>query len=275
MRYRHAWPGFLLLAALAVLLAGLLTWGEHFLSPGPTGGLSRLLQLWPASRGVREAPPTVPQTASASSAPSASAPAPAADRADEAPAQSESAPAGTPALAKADPAAAPAPGEASRAATHSAAPASARYALALGTFPIADDAERIEARLNQAGFSTVRFRQQAPSRLFSVLIPQVRTAEEAQAIVERLRLEGFTQAVVLAVRDELAVRVAQSLPLRTAVRTAEQLRSAGHDANVAAEASHAGQITLRHGNFATRQEAEAASREIARLGVANEVVQLR
>jgi len=44
---------------------------------------------------------------------------------------------------------------------------------------------------------------------------------------------------------------------------------------VVAERSRAGQIALRHGNFASREEAEAASREIARLGVANEVIRLR
>ena len=53
MRYRHVWPGVLLLAALALLLVGLLRWGDHFLSPGPSGGIHRLLQLWAASRAAR------------------------------------------------------------------------------------------------------------------------------------------------------------------------------------------------------------------------------
>src|SRR6185295_18212547 len=54
VRYRHVWPGILLLAALALLLAGLLRWGDHFLSPGPSGGIHRLLQLWAASRPADE-----------------------------------------------------------------------------------------------------------------------------------------------------------------------------------------------------------------------------
>jgi hypothetical protein len=54
VRYRHVWPGVLLLAALALLLVGLLRWGDHFLSPGPTGGIHRLLQLWAASRPADE-----------------------------------------------------------------------------------------------------------------------------------------------------------------------------------------------------------------------------
>lgn len=275
MRYRHVWPGIMLLAALSVLLAALLIWGDHFLSPGPTGGLSRLIQFWPASRTAPEAPPPAPQVASA--------PAPASDPGDSS-AASELQPRprndATPAK-PADPVApdttrAPAQSEAPSAATaSSASPGAMRYALALGTFPLADDAEPIEARLNQAGFSTVRFRQQASAKLFSVVIPQIRDTDEAQAVVERLRQEGFAQAVVLAAKDGLAVRVAHSLPLRTAVQTAEQLRGAGHDPRVTGEANPAGHVSLRHGNFATRQEAEAASREIARLGVPNEVIQLR
>src|SRR5260370_8213399 len=39
VRYRHVWPGVLLLAALALLLAGLLRWGDPFLSPRPSGGV--------------------------------------------------------------------------------------------------------------------------------------------------------------------------------------------------------------------------------------------
>jgi hypothetical protein len=44
---------------------------------------------------------------------------------------------------------------------------------------------------------------------------------------------------------------------------------------VTSESAHAGQVSLRHGNFASRDEAEAASREVTRLGVANEVIQVR
>ena len=265
MRYRHAWPGLLLLAALALLLGALLTWGDHFLSPGPTGGIGGLLHLWPSSRPSPPGPPPAPQAAAAAPAPVPT-PAPASDRPDAAP----------PAEPAAGDSAAPAPPEQPRAESPAASSASpARYVLALGSFLVEDDAARVEARLNQAGFSTVRFRQQAPARGFSVVIPQVRDAEEAQAIVERLRQEGFIQAVVLAAGPRLTVRVAQALSLRTAVQTAERLRAVGHDAQVVAERSRAGQIALRHGNFASREEAEAAGREIARLGVANEVIRLR
>jgi cell division septation protein DedD len=296
VRYRHAWPGFLLLAALALLLAALLRWGDHFLSPGPTGGIHRLLQLWATSRPpdesaaaphvptapspAPEAPPAEtpasPPTALASPEPAASPPpppsSPAASPAPAAPGPVPERPAPTVEPAEQPRAAPPAtpPGRPS-----AAAPTPIRYALALGTFAVSEDAERVEAKLNQAGFSTVRFRQQAPAKLFAVQISSLKDPEEGQATVERLQKEGYPQGVLLVGRTGVSVRVGPPAPLRTAVQLAEKLRAAGHDARVLTEPTRAGQISLRHGNFASRPEAEAASREISGLGVPNEVIQIR
>jgi len=294
VRYRHAWPGFLLLAALALLLAALLRWGDHFLSPGPTGGIHRLLQLWAASRPPDEsaaAPhvPTIPSPApEASSAetpaspPSALAspepaatpppPAPPSPAAVAPPAQAPEGSAPTPEPVEQPRAGPPTPppGRAS-----AANPTPVRYVLALGTFAVSEDAERVEAKLNQAGFSTVRFRQQAPAKLFAVQITSLKDPEEGQTTVERLQKEGYPQGVLLVGRGGVSVRVGSPAPLRTAVQLAEKLRAAGYDARVLTEPTRAGQISLRHGNFASRPEAEAASREIAGLGVPNEVIQIR
>jgi cell division septation protein DedD len=150
-----------------------------------------------------------------------------------------------------------------------------RYALALGTFAVSEDAERVEAQMNQAGFSTVRFRQQAPAKLFAVQVSSLKDPEEGQTTVERLQKEGFPQSVLLIGRNGVIVRVGAPTPLRTAVQLAEKLRGAGYDARVATEPARSGQVSLRHGNFASRPEAEAASREISRLGVPNEVIQVR
>jgi cell division septation protein DedD len=154
-------------------------------------------------------------------------------------------------------------------------PPPVRYALALGTFPLSEDAERVEARLNQAGFSTVRFRQQTPAKLFAVHVSSLKDPEEGQAIVERLQKEGHPPSVLLVGRSGVTVRVGSPTPLRTAVQLAEKLRAVGYDARVASEPTRAGQVSLRHGNFASRAEAEAASREVGRLGVPNEVIQVR
>ncbi len=299
MRYRHVWPGILLLAALALLLVGLLRWGDHFLSPGPSGGIHRLLQLWAASRPPDESaaapqvstppPPATDAPAGSSGTPAAPTagpeppPPPPVASAPPPPASPSVAPTGP---APATPPAAPTPARerseepreaapAAPAAPSPPAPPPVRYALALGTFAVSEDAERVEAKLNQAGFSTVRFRQQVPARLFAVLVASLKDPEEGQATIERLTKDGYTQSVLLVGRTGVTVRVGAPTPLRTAVQVAEKLRAAGYDARVATEPTRAGQVSLRHGNFASRAEAEEASREVARLGVPNEVIQIR
>ena len=293
MRYRHVWPGVLLLAALALLLVGLVRWGDHFLSPGPTGGIHRLLQLWAASRPAEEtiappaaaapspgmdapanapvaaAPPViVPVTPDSSGPAASSAPAPAAP----APVASTPIPPVPAPVVKTPP---PERADEPREAAAPATPPPVRYALALGTFPLSEDAERVEAKLNQAGFSTVRFRLQTPAKLFAVQVSSLKDPEEGQATVERLQKEGHPPSVLLVGRTGVTVRVGPPSPLRTAVQLAEKLRANGYDARVATEPTRAGQVSLRHGNFASRAEAEAASREVARLGVPNEVIQVR
>ena len=299
MRYRHVWPGLLLLVALGLLLVGLVRWGDHFLSPGPTGGIHRLLQLWAASRpadeSVAAAAPTPPAVDSGASAPVAlpSMTAPQAAAAPSLPATpaSESPPVtAAPTIPVPNAPASPAPAteiqtsiperarepaEPATSAQAAPSPPPVRYALALGTFAVPDDAERVEAKLNQAGFSTVRFRQQASAKLFSVQIGPLKDPEEGQPTVERLHQEGYDSVVLLIGRSGATVRVGEDTPLRTAVHVAEKLRAAGYDARVVTEPTRAGQVSLRHGNFASRGEAEAASREIARLGVPNEVIQIR
>jgi alpha-D-ribose 1-methylphosphonate 5-triphosphate synthase subunit PhnG len=293
VRYRHVWPGVLLLAALALLLVGLLRWGDHFLSPGPSGGIHRLLQLWAASRPPDESA-AAPQIASAPSpvtdAP-VSPPSPPVPVSPEPPAPppvaSAAPPPATPPASASPPAtappAAPAPtreepretAASAPAAPGPSAPAPLRYALALGTFAVPEDAERVEAKLNQAGFSTVRFRQQVPAKLFAVLVASLKDPEEGQTTIERLQKDGYAQSVLLVGRTGVTVRVGTPTPLRTAVQLAEKLRGAGYDARVSTEPTRAGQVSLRHGNFASRADADEASREVARLGVPNEVIQIR
>jgi hypothetical protein len=291
VRYRHAWPGVLLLAALALLLVGLVRWGDHFLSPGPTGGIHRLLQLWAASRPADEsiAPPAAAAPSPATDAPAnppvvmvppavapapPDSPGPAASSGPAPVASTPVTPAPGPIVRTPPPERADEPRDAA-APPAPATPPPVRYALALGTFPLSEDAERVEAKLNQAGFSTVRFRQQTLAKLFAVQVSSLKDPEEGQATVERLQKEGHPPSVLLVGRTGVTVRVGPPAPLRTAVQLAEKLRAAGYDARVATEPTRAGQVSLRHGNFASRAEAEAASREVARLGVPNEVILVR
>ncbi len=262
MRYRHAWPGFLLLTALVVLLASLVLWGDHLLTPSPAGGIRQLLDLWPASG----TPPLVSrlsaaEVAAARPADPGDASPPASDPPEEPPPREAPRPEGVPA-----PAASPPPDRPGRPAL-----SRARYMLDLGTFAVDEDAERAEAHLNRAGFSTVRFRQQAQARLFTVSVRPARDPKGAGTTLEPpMRAKGPGTAAGL----EESVRIAQALPLRSAVRLAEGFRAAGYAVRILAEAARAGEITLRHGNFASRQEAESVGRELSRLGVPNEVVQV-
>jgi len=175
-----------------------------------------------------------------------------------------------PTVAPAKPAVAPA-----KAVAAATPPAVApRFALELGPFQAATDAERVEKQLTQAGFQTVRFRQNAGVALYAVLIERVPGATEAQALVATLRDQGFADAVVLR-QDPPIVRVAEPLPLRRAVEVAERLRAAGQPVRVAAQPGEAAAYTIRHGNFASRPEAEARADELGRLGLSSQVIQVR
>lgn len=282
-RYRHLWPGLLLLASLAVLLVALLGWGDQFLSPSPTGGVRRLLQAWPVQGGVVEAPDPVSVGVRAPSPPGPP-PAPVGDAA--------ALPGVSPSPASSEPPAVPGPPMISapaRGVVTDRAPAEAlvsapappterssvRYTVDLGAFLLSEEADLVEARLHQAGFSTVRFRQQVPASLFAVLIEPVRSTEEGVAMVERLKQGGFPDTMVQAAGPALSLRVGEPAPLGAAVRLASKLRAAGYEVRIAERPGRAAHITVRHGNFASRSEAEVVAREVARLGVSNEVVRVR
>ncbi|MBI2217743.1 MAG: polysaccharide biosynthesis tyrosine autokinase [Candidatus Rokubacteria bacterium] len=155
------------------------------------------------------------------------------------------------------------------------APGSSRFAVELGPFFTAAEAERVERRLGDAGYPTVRFRQQTGTTVYGVLIERVPTARDAQALVSMLREHGFPEPVVLGSTQPLSVRVGDVVPLRAAVQLAERLRGAGHQVRVAAQAGEAISFMIRHGNFTSPAEAEAKSQELARLGLATQPVQVK
>lgn len=158
----------------------------------------------------------------------------------------------------------------------SAAPAAgARYAIEFGPFVTAPEAERVERQLSEAGYPTVRFRQQTGAALYAVLIEKIPAARDAQALVAALRQQGFADAFVVGEREPLKVQVGLPLPLRGAVQTAERLRASGHQVRVAAQPGEAVMFALRHGNFATSGEAEAKAQELMHRGLGNQVVRVK
>jgi uncharacterized protein involved in exopolysaccharide biosynthesis/Mrp family chromosome partitioning ATPase len=172
-----------------------------------------------------------------------------------------------------------APAVAPAAVAASATPAAkepARFAVVFGPFGSATDAEKVERTLIRAGHAIVRTRRDPGPTVYAVLIERVPTAHDARVLIDVLREQGIGDAVI-ASTDPLAVRVGELRPLRGAVELAERVRRAGHQVRVAAQQQNDGiAYVIRHGSFATRDEAEARSRELARLKVpAAQVVQVR
>ena len=151
----------------------------------------------------------------------------------------------------------------------------ARFALVFGPFATVAEAERVERTLIRAGHQTLRARAEPPPSLYAVLIERAASAGEARGIVNVLREQGIGDAVVVSTEPPV-VRVGDAKPLRGAVQLAERVRKAGYRVRVTAEPGPRPGFTVRHGSFATREEAEARSRELARLSVpAAQVVQVR
>jgi len=111
--------------------------------------------------------------------------------------------------------------------------------------------------------------------VYAVLIERIPTEHDARTLIGALREQGLGEARI-ASADPLVVRVGEPRPLRSAVELAERVRKAGHQVRVAAQRQDRGAYTIRHGRFATRDEAEARSRELARLRLpAAQVVEVR
>ena len=139
----------------------------------------------------------------------------------------------------------------------------------------APEAERVERQLNEAGYQTVRFRQQTGAALYAVLIEKIPRARNAQTLIAALREQGFGGAFVIGEREPLSVQVGLPLPLRGAVQTAERLRASGHAVRIAVQPGEAVTFAIRHGNFATQREAETKGQELIRLGLVNQVVRVK
>lgn len=150
---------------------------------------------------------------------------------------------------------------------------SQRFAVEFGPFMSAEEAEKVERQVNNAGHQTVRFRQDAGVKLYAILIERVPTAQEAQTLAAYLKEQGGLPAVLLGKEPNLTVRVRKQMELHTAVRLTEQLRAEGHSVRVTAEDAQT--FIIRHGNFGSREEAEARGKELARLGLVNKIVKAK
>jgi cell division protein FtsN len=150
-----------------------------------------------------------------------------------------------------------------------------RFAVEFGPFATAAEAERVERQLNQAGHQTVRFRQQTGATVYGVFVERLPGPREAEALVATLQAEGFGEGTVFVDSQALRVRVGEPVALRGAVQLAERLRARGHAVRITAQPGEAVTFIVRHGNFASREEAEVTGDALTRLGLANHVIRVR
>mgnify|MGYP001567973629 CR=1 FL=1 len=240
-RPSQLWVGVMLLVVLVLLLAAILAWRLGLFAPTGMGPVRELFRSTLSERAAQQkSPPARP-----SSAPG--------------PRPADAPPAGS------APAAPPGPQAAAPAKTP--VPAEVRYALEFGPFATAEEAERVERQLNTAGFPTVRFRQQGGGNLYGVFLERVPSRREAEAIQERLEAEGYGQTALVGSGDNLSIRAGELTPLRTAVQVAEKLRASGYQVRVAVQPGEALNLAIRHGNFASEEEARARSRDLSQKGL--------
>jgi uncharacterized protein involved in exopolysaccharide biosynthesis/Mrp family chromosome partitioning ATPase len=141
-----------------------------------------------------------------------------------------------------------------------------RFTLMFGPFASPAEAEKLERTLIKAGHDTLRTRQGSSPTMYAVLIERIQTPHDARTIITVLREQAIGEAMI-ASTEPVVVRVGELLPLRGAVALAERVRKAGYHVRVASQPNDKVAYVVRHGNFATREEAEARSRELARLSV--------
>jgi succinoglycan biosynthesis transport protein ExoP len=150
-----------------------------------------------------------------------------------------------------------------------------RFAVMFGPFASAIEAEKLERTLIKAGHETLRTREGSGPTVYAVLIERVPTPHDARTIINVLREQAIGEGAIVST-DPVVVRVGDLHPLRGAVALAERVRKAGYQVRVAAQPNDKVAFVIRHGSFATREEAEARSRELARLSVpAAQVVPVR
>lgn len=150
-----------------------------------------------------------------------------------------------------------------------------RYAVELGPFASTTDAERVERALADAGRPTVRFVPQPGAAVYTVLIEDLADERQARALITDLREHGLPEATLVGARPPFAVRAGDAQPLRGAVQVGERLQAQGHRVRLVTRASDAEACVIRHGSFASRDEAEAQAVALSRQGMAGHVVRVR
>ena len=133
----------------------------------------------------------------------------------------------------------------------------------------------MERMLLSSGYESARVPETGAPNVYAVLIERVPSVQEARTIITTLREQAIAEASIVST-DPVVVRVGDARALRGAVALAERVRKAGYRVRLVAQRGERAAYVIRHGRFATRDEAEARIRELARLGVPSaQVVQVQ
>jgi capsular exopolysaccharide synthesis family protein len=151
----------------------------------------------------------------------------------------------------------------------------AGYALEVGPFASAKEAEDAEHRMTEAGYATMRVRHAPGAAAYVVLIDRIATPKDGDVLVQTLRGQGFGDALVVEDGGTPAVRVSAPRPLRDAVGVAERLRGLGHPVRVASQSASAEHFVVRHGTYPSREAASEKGEALKRLGFAPQIVRVR
>ena len=256
--------------ALAAAAAALAVWQQGRSRPEPRDAIRERLERSPATAPAPETP-GAPQRLPVPGPPASPTPEPR-PGGDSAPRPVPPSP-GRRTVAPGSRAPAVAPAASPLAPSDPAPAAAARFALEFGPFVAAADADRAQQQLAQAGFQTVRVRQQTGASLYAVRMERVRDAAEAAALVAALRERGLGDATAVAT-EPTTLQVGEAVPLRAAVERAERLRANGYRVRIAVQPGEAVTFVVRHGRFPTRAEAEAKSQELLALSLPNQVIRV-
>lgn len=140
-----------------------------------------------------------------------------------------------------------------------------RFSVQVGAMAHEANAHALKLRLEQLGYpSTIRrARASISHHVVFVLVPG--DGNDAQALMEKLRAEGFSASVSKS-GGRYRVEAGKSVLLDDAIDLARDLQKKGFAPTIAAEAVNAPLYLVRVGEFSSRAKASQTSRELQKKG---------
>lgn len=149
------------------------------------------------------------------------------------------------------------------------------FTLDFGPFVTAREADEMEARLNQLGASTIRFRKRSTSALYTLKIGEFKTPAQAEESMEQLRLRHPTLPLGKLEPEggeQFTIAVNSLYPLREAVALAGRLETEGFTVRIKTARGGAPVFTLRLGKTYDLKTAQEKNQEFRNQGLPSAIV---